>query len=82
MGGHLAFPQNAILYTNKPTMGSHLSWKATFQVPQGWLLIAGSTVYQITLQSVPVEMSYFDLKKYIFTKYQWQGNNKDLSTTH
>ena len=44
MGRHLVIPQNAIFYTNRPPMGSHLFWKATFQVPQGWLLIAGSTV--------------------------------------
>ena len=42
MGGHL--PK---LYTNKPPMGSHLPWKAIFQVPQGWQLIAGSTVVEI-----------------------------------
>ena len=45
MGGHLAIPQNGILYTNEPPMGSHLHLKATFPVSQGWLLIAGSTVY-------------------------------------
>ena len=45
MGGHLAFPQNGILYTNEPPMSSHLRLKATFPVSQGWLLIAGSTVH-------------------------------------
>ena len=45
MGGHLAIPQNAILYTNEPPMSSHLHLKATFPVSQGWLLIAGSSVY-------------------------------------
>ena len=45
MGGHLAIPQNGILYTNVPPMSSHLRLKATFPVSQGWLLIAGSTVH-------------------------------------
>ena len=45
MGGHLAIPQNGILYTNEPSMSIHLSWKAIFPVSQRWLLIAGSTVY-------------------------------------
>ena len=31
-----SYPHNDILYTNEPPMSSHL--------PQGWLLIAGSTV--------------------------------------
>ena len=47
MGGHLTIPQNGISYTNEPTMGSHLSLKATFSVSQGWLFIAGSTVMEI-----------------------------------
>ena len=44
MGGHLAFPQNGILYTKEPPMSIHLRLKATFPVLQGWLLTAGSTV--------------------------------------
>ena len=43
MGGHLAIPQNGILYTNVPPLSSYLRLKATFPVAQGWLLI-GSTV--------------------------------------
>ena len=44
MEGHLAIPQNGILYTNVPPMSSPLRLMATFSVSQGWLLIAGSTV--------------------------------------
>ena len=46
MRGHLANPQDDILHTNEPPMNSHMSWKATFPVSKGWLLIADSTVYQ------------------------------------
>ena len=49
MGGHLAIPQNDISYTNEPHISSHLHYKATFPVSQGWLPIAGSTVYTILL---------------------------------
>ena len=45
MGGHLVIPKNDILYTNEPSMSSHLRYKATFFVSQVWLLIACSTVY-------------------------------------
>ena len=41
----LAIPQNDISYKNEPPMSSHLPQKATFPVSQGWLLIAGSTVF-------------------------------------
>ena len=44
MGGHVVIPQNDISYTNEPPMSSHLPYKVTFPVSQGWLLIAGSTV--------------------------------------
>ena len=46
MGGHLAIPQKGILYTNEPPMSSRLHQKATFPVSQGWLVIAGSTVFK------------------------------------
>ena len=45
VGGHLAIPQNGILYTNEPLMCSNLPQKSTYPVLQGWLLIAVSTVY-------------------------------------
>ena len=41
MGGHLVILQNGISYTNEPPMSSRLP------VSQRWLLIAGSTVYEI-----------------------------------
>ena len=44
IGDHLVIPRNDIYYANEPSTSSHLSWKATFLVSQGWLLIAGSTV--------------------------------------
>ena len=59
MGGHLAIPQNDILYRNVSPMSSHLRLKATFPVSQVWLLIAGSTVYD---KSHPLE---YDRKQQI-----------------
>ena len=47
MGGHLAFPQMAF-YIQMNLMSSHLPQNATFPVSQGWLLIAGSTVLDMS----------------------------------
>ena len=49
MGSHLAIPQNGILYTNAPYMGSHMRHKANFPVS---LLIASSTVHQIQVENI------------------------------
>ena len=43
-GMPLAYLQNDISYRNEPPMSSHLPYKSTFPVSQGWLLKAGSTV--------------------------------------
>ena len=45
MGGRLVIPQNDISYTSEHPMDSNLPWKANFQVPQGWLLIALNMFY-------------------------------------
>ena len=39
-----ATPKNDIPDANEASMISHLPWKVTFPLSQGWLLIAGSTV--------------------------------------
>ena len=73
MRGHLAIPRNGILYTNEPHMCSHLCLKATFPVLQGWLLLAGSSVFhcQLTIMwsIVPFEIQkrwqLWSLHKYI-----------------
>ena len=52
-----AIPQNGILYTNVPSMSSHLPLEVISPVSQGWLLIAGSTVSQMHIQ-IGVELEW------------------------
>ena len=63
MAGHLTVPQNGILYTNAPSMSSHLHYKVTSPVSQGWLFIAGSTVQHIGRKIIFTHLSCYHLQE-------------------